>query len=92
MLDLSRIPFLSEEREEVYPLILAGGPACFNPEPMASIVDAFVVGDGEETALEVCRVIRRAKQGQIKDKDELLRLLTRSGPRLKFFVTYEPQV
>ena len=94
MLDLSLIPFLSEEREGVYPLIVAGGPACFNPEPMASIVDAFVVGDGEEAALEVCRVIRRAKQGQIKEKDELLRLLTRiRGVYVpKFFhVSYEPE-
>ena len=94
MLDLSRIPFLSEEREKIYPLIVAGGPACFNPEPMASIVDAFVIGDGEDAALEVCKVIRSAKQGQINDKDELLRLLTRiRGVYVpKFFhVTYEPQ-
>ena len=94
MLDLSHIPFLSEQREKIYPLIVAGGPACFNPEPMASIVDAFVIGDGEDAALEVCKVIRSAKQGQINDKDELLRLLTRiRGVYVpKFFhVTYEPQ-
>ncbi len=94
MLDLSGIPFLSEEREKLYPLIVAGGPACFNPEPMASIVDAFVIGDGEEAALEVCKVIRRAKQGPIESKDELLRLLTRiRGVYVpKFFhVAYEPE-
>ena len=94
MLDLSHIPFLAEEREKGYPLIVAGGPACFNPEPMAPIVDAFVVGDGEEAALEVCKVIRSEKQGQTADKGELLRRLAgiRGVYVPRFFqVAYEPQ-
>ena len=94
MLDLCGIPFLSEQREDLYPLILAGGPACFNPEPMASIVDAFVIGDGEEAVVEACKVIRNAKQEGLREKDDLLRLLTRiRGVYVpKFFrVTYETQ-
>ena len=72
MLDLSGIPFLAEDREPSYPLVIAGGPACFNPEPVASIFDAIVVGDGEETAPEICRVVRRAKRIPPTDKEALL--------------------
>jgi len=61
MLALSGIPFRSRERDGVYPIIIAGGPACFNPEPVADLFDAIVVGDGEEATLELCKVIREAK-------------------------------
>ncbi len=60
MLDLAGIPFLAAERDETHPLIIAGGPACFNPEPTAGVFDAFLVGDGEEAALQICRLVRRA--------------------------------
>ncbi len=60
MLDLAGIPFLAVDRDETHPLIIAGGPACFNPEPAAEVFDAFLIGDGEEAALEICRLVRRA--------------------------------
>ncbi|MFH1124104.1 MAG: TIGR03960 family B12-binding radical SAM protein [Pseudomonadota bacterium] len=72
MLDLSGIPFLSDERDQTLPLIIAGGPACFNPEPVAELFDAIVVGDGEEVALEICRRVREAKGQGHTGKDELL--------------------
>lgn len=53
MLDLAKIPLLSKDRDENYPLIIAGGPCAFNPEPMAEIVDFFVIGDGEEVINEI---------------------------------------
>ena len=52
MLDLSGIPFLSEERDDSFPLIIAGGPACFNPEPIADIFDeseSELIISGSET-------------------------------------------
>ncbi|HDR90802.1 MAG TPA: B12-binding domain-containing radical SAM protein, partial [candidate division Zixibacteria bacterium] len=48
MLDLARIPLRSADRGEEHPLIIAGGPSVFNPEPVADFFDLFVIGDGEE--------------------------------------------
>lgn len=62
MLDLAGIPVLARERDHNHPLIIAGGPACFNPEPMASIFDFIVIGDGEETTIKICEEIRKAKR------------------------------
>ena len=53
ILDLGGIPFASADRSPAHPLILAGGPAAFNPEPLAGIIDAFFLGDGEEGLLEI---------------------------------------
>ena len=72
ILDLSGIPFLSEKRDLSFPLIIAGGPACFNPEPVASLFDAIVIGDGEEAALEICRRIRETKLKKVKRKEKIL--------------------
>lgn len=53
ILDLSGIPLRSVERDDSHPLIIAGGHACFNPEPMHAFIDAFVVGEGEEVIHEI---------------------------------------
>ncbi|MGM0759512.1 MAG: TIGR03960 family B12-binding radical SAM protein [Thermodesulfobacteriota bacterium] len=62
MLDLAGIPFRRSERTDAHPLLVAGGGACVNPEPMAPFFDIFVLGDGEEVILEVSRAARQAKQ------------------------------
>ena len=49
MLDLAQIPVLAADRGEEYPLIVAGGPCAFNPEPLVDFIDLFLIGDGEET-------------------------------------------
>jgi radical SAM family uncharacterized protein/radical SAM-linked protein len=72
MLHLSGIPFLSEQRVHPFPLVIAGGPACFNPEPVASLFDAIVIGDGEEATLEICQKVREAKRNNVKSKKDLL--------------------
>ena len=77
MLDLAHVPFLSEQRGSDDPLIIAGGPACFNPEPVAKIFDAMVIGDGEEAALSICRTVREWKRDARKSKGELLRELSK---------------
>ncbi len=53
LLDLAGIPVLSRDRDERFPLVIAGGHACFNPEPMADFIDAFVIGEGEEIIVEI---------------------------------------
>lgn len=72
MLNLSNIPFLADQRTDETPLIIAGGPACFNPEPIAEIFDLIVIGDGEETTLKVCEAVREAKKAKTVIKKELL--------------------
>jgi radical SAM family uncharacterized protein/radical SAM-linked protein len=77
MLDLSGIPFLAEERSGEDPIVIAGGPACFNPEPVARFFDLIVVGDGEKIALEICRTVREAKKVGLTSKRETLSQLGR---------------
>ncbi len=57
LLDLAGLPLLSRDRDERYPLVIAGGHACFNPEPMADFIDAFVIGEGEEIIVEIARTV-----------------------------------
>jgi len=55
MLDLAGIPPLASERDEHYPLIIAGGSCTYNPEPMSDFFDLMVIGEGEEVLLELAR-------------------------------------
>jgi radical SAM family uncharacterized protein len=52
-LDLAGVPLFAAERSEADPLVIAGGHAAFNPEPMHAFIDAFVVGEGEEVINEI---------------------------------------
>lgn len=56
ILDLSQLPIFRSERTSQHPLIIAGGQAVFNPEPVADFVDAFVIGEGEEVIHEIVDV------------------------------------
>ncbi len=53
ILDLGGIPVRSSARSDDDPIIIAGGPSCYNPEPMAEFIDAFIIGDGEEVIAEL---------------------------------------
>lgn len=53
ILDLAGIPLYSADRDAHHPLVIAGGQAVFNPEPVAPFVDAFAIGEGEEVILEI---------------------------------------
>jgi radical SAM family uncharacterized protein len=61
LIDLAGMPVRSLDRDETYPLIMAGGHACYNPEPMAPFIDVFVIGEGEEAILKIIGVMRAAK-------------------------------
>ena len=72
-LDLAGIPVRSADRGDAHPVVLAGGHAAFNPEPIADFVDAVVLGDGEEAVLEITGVAREWKAaGGPGGRDELL--------------------
>jgi radical SAM family uncharacterized protein len=75
MLDLSDIPFFAKDRDDRFPLIIAGGPTAFNPEPVADFFDALVIGDGEEVVLDICDLVLRGKEPKAK-KEDLLRSLS----------------
>jgi radical SAM family uncharacterized protein/radical SAM-linked protein len=57
MLDLGGVPLFAADRDGSHPVVIGGGPACFNPEPVAPFFDALVLGDGEEIILEVAEVV-----------------------------------
>lgn len=57
LLDLSGIPVRAAERGEDHPIVIAGGHAATNPEPMHAFVDAFVIGEGEEVIHEILDVV-----------------------------------
>ena len=62
ILDLSGIPFESKDRDENNPIIIAGGPCAYNPEPIADFIDIFVIGEGEEVTLELIRLYEEHKK------------------------------
>src|SRR3954470_424518 len=78
-LDLSGIPLEARDRTIDHPIVLAGGHASFNPEPIADFIDAAVLGDGEEAVLEITGIIREWKaEGSPGGRDELLLRLART--------------
>jgi radical SAM family uncharacterized protein len=63
VLDLGGIPARAADREDGMPLVIAGGPAVFNPEPVAEIFDLMLAGDGEEAFLEIVDRVVALKEG-----------------------------
>ncbi|MEU3170082.1 TIGR03960 family B12-binding radical SAM protein [Streptosporangium sp. NPDC006930] len=79
-LDLAGIPLEAADRGDDDPIVLAGGHAAFNPEPIADFLDAAVLGDGEQVAIAITEVIREWKtEGSPGGRDELLMRLAESG-------------
>lgn len=76
ILDLCGIPLYSVERDKDHPLVIAGGQAVFNPEPVAPFVDAFVIGEGEEVLLEIVDA-HQAWRGANGSRQDLLVQLAR---------------
>ncbi|HOZ07994.1 MAG TPA: TIGR03960 family B12-binding radical SAM protein, partial [candidate division Zixibacteria bacterium] len=61
MIDLAGLPLRAAERTDEQPLILAGGPAAYNPEPMAPFVDLFFIGDGEEGLPQMLAILHQMR-------------------------------
>jgi radical SAM family uncharacterized protein/radical SAM-linked protein len=76
VLDLGGIPYWASQRGPDHPLILGGGDAMYNPEPVAPFLDAALIGDGEEAILEISDTVLWAKQ-QAWSRRELLSAISR---------------
>lgn len=74
MLDLAGIPLHSEDRTWSHPIVIAGGPCAFNPEPLYKFIDAFSIGDGEVSTLETIDVVKCCKQEGVTREECLYRL------------------
>lgn len=61
MLEMGKINIKSAERPENSPIIIGGGPGCYNPEPLADFIDVFIIGDGEEIIIELLNEIKNSK-------------------------------
>lgn len=85
MLELGGIPLRSRDRDDGFPVVIAGGPCAYNPEPLADFVDAFLIGDGEELLPAVCLAKREAST-----KEEFLKAICKmDGVYVPAF--YEPK-
>ncbi len=73
LLDLAGIPLFGSQRSEEHPLVIAGGHATFNPEPMHAFIDAFVIGEGEEVIQEIIDCVQEYKPRG--DRSAMLRAL-----------------
>src|SRR5687767_62268 len=79
-LDLAGVPLSAADRDETHPVVVAGGHAAFNPEPIAEFVDVAVLGDGEEAVGAISDVVRDWKAaGRPGGRDELLLRLAATG-------------
>lgn len=89
MLDLSALPVRAKERLEAWPLVIAGGPTAYNPEPLADFIDVFLIGEGEESLVELLRLVE-----QVKSSGGTKAQLLKEAASLKGFYVpslYEPE-
>ncbi|HEX2706147.1 MAG TPA: TIGR03960 family B12-binding radical SAM protein [Candidatus Lustribacter sp.] len=79
-LDLAGLPLHAADRGEAHPVVIAGGHAAFNPEPIADFIDAAVIGDGEQAVLAITDLVGQWKAaGRPGGRHELLLRLARTG-------------
>jgi radical SAM family uncharacterized protein len=92
MLDLGGIPLRSRDRRDAFPLVVAGGPCAFNPEPLATFIDAFALGEGEEVVHDILDVVARGKEAGLSRRDLLQDLASVPGVYVPQFyqVAYLP--
>ena len=90
MLDLAGIPFYSKDRDESWPLIVAGGPCACNAEPIADFFDVVQLGEGENQLPGICAEIEKAKkEGGVSKKELLLRIARIPGVYIPAFYDIE---
>ena len=61
MLDLAGLPIRADQRRDLAPIVVGGGPCACNPEPMADFFDLFILGEGEEVNMELIDLYAKAK-------------------------------
>jgi len=89
LLDLSGIPIFAADRTVTHPLVIAGGHAMLNPEPMAPFLDAVVIGEGEEVIHEIISTVIFWKKSSASRSELLLDLSRITGVYVPGF--YEPE-
>jgi radical SAM superfamily enzyme YgiQ (UPF0313 family) len=77
-LDLAGIPLHAADRDDTHPLVIAGGHAAFNPEPIADFIDAALLGDGEQAVGVITEIVRDGKRDGV-ERDEMLTRLAALG-------------
>ncbi|MCX6054495.1 MAG: TIGR03960 family B12-binding radical SAM protein [Chloroflexi bacterium] len=92
-LDLSGIPLRTKERNASHPLIIAGGHAAYNPEPMSEFIDAFIIGEGEDVIHEVLDCLINSKNLKSSRFEILQALHLIPGVYIPSFfsITYNPE-
>jgi len=85
MLDLAGLPVRAEDRTDAHPLVICGGSGALNPDALASFVDLFALGDGEETIVEIADFVREWKRQGRGSRDEMLLRMS------KIWGTYVPR-
>lgn len=89
MLDLAQIPLLSCERGEDMPIVAAGGPCAFNPEPLADFIDMFLIGDGEELLPQVMELHLKCREEGLSKKEFLEKAAQLTGVYVPAFYEVE---
>ena len=84
VLDLAQIPLHSKDRDGSHPLIIAGGHAAYNPEPMSKFIDAFVIGEGEEVIHEILVISAECKKNNLSRAETLIELQQIPGIYIPF--------
>lgn len=87
MLDLAGLPVRASQRNELTPLIVAGGPCACNPEPLADFIDLFLLGEGEEMNLELAECLIQAKKEGLSKEEFLWRAAKIEGVYVPSFYT-----
>jgi len=89
ILNLAGIPLRAKDRDESWPLIIAGGSCSMNPEPVADFFDAILLGDGEEAILEITALINEGKINNLPKAELLIQLSAIKGLYIPSF--FEPR-
>ena len=87
MLDLSGIPLYSKDRTDEDPLIVAGGPCAYNPEPLADFIDFFYIGEGEKNYDQIMDMYKEHKKSGKSRRAFLESLLDVEGIYVPCFYT-----
>lgn len=77
MIDLAGAPVRADERDDDDVIVIVGGHAAFNPEPLADFIDAAVLGEGEEVVSDITEVVRTWKLAGRTDRAAFLRELSK---------------
>ncbi len=79
MLEMGKIPIYSKDRNKEHPIILAGGPCAYNPNPISHFIDLFTIGDGEEVIIEIIELYNKIKKENLTRMEILEKLSTIEG-------------